>query len=202
MFLSIKLAFCTTLARYPSLFHEMSYICNHQPECPGRHHSCIMPYEIERKFLVKGSFEEQAFKKSHIRQGYLATGRSATVRVRTKGDKGFLTIKGKSDPGGITRYEWEKEIPLKDAEELLELCTEGLIDKIRHEIRIGAHVFEVDVFHGLNEGLIVAEVELGDESEAFERPSWLGTEVTGDRKYNNSQLVKRPFSEWNSSEKY
>jgi CYTH domain-containing protein len=155
-----------------------------------------MPLEIERKFLVAGEFRHLAFKKSRIRQGYLASGKGGTVRIRTKGKKGFVTIKGKSLNGGLSRYEWEKKISLKDAEELLLLCTDGLIDKYRHEIKVGRHVFEVDEFLGENQGLIVAEVELGSEDEVFIRPEWLGEEVTGDRKYYNSQLVKRPFCQW------
>lgn len=155
-----------------------------------------MPYEIERKFLVNGAFEHLAFSKKRIRQGYLASSNSATVRVRTKGDKGFITIKGKPEPGSFKRYEWEKEINFQDAEDLLSLCTGLLIDKYRHEIRVGAHIFEVDVFGAESEGLVVAEVELSDESENFERPAWLGEEVTGDKKYNNAFLSRHPFSEW------
>jgi adenylate cyclase len=160
-----------------------------------------MPVEIERKFLVSGPYKELAFKKSRIRQGYLASGKGGTVRIRTKGEKGFITIKGKSNAEGISRYEWEKQISLKDAEELLLLCTEGYIDKIRYEIKVGNHVFEVDEFFGENQGLVVAEVELGSETESFESPTWLGIEVTGDRKYYNSQLVKRPFSKWDEPTK-
>lgn len=155
-----------------------------------------MPLEIERKFLVKGSYKHLAFKSSRIKQGYLASGKHATVRVRTKADKGYITVKGKSDEAGISRYEWEKSIPLEEAEELLLLCRDGLIDKIRHEIKAGAHTFEVDEFFGENAGLVVAEVELGSEDEDFEHPEWLGEEVTGDRKYYNSKLVKLPFSQW------
>jgi adenylate cyclase len=155
-----------------------------------------MPLEIERKFLVVSEFRNLAFKKSRIRQGYLASGKGGTVRIRTKGKKGYITIKGKTDIAGITRYEWEKKISLKDAEELLLLCTEGYIDKFRYEIKVGKHVFEVDEFLGENQGLIIAEVELGSETEAYIRPSWLGEEVTGDRKYYNSQLVKNPYLKW------
>src|ERR1035437_8207441 len=126
-----------------------------------------MPLEIERKFLVAGEFWNLAFKKSRIRQGYLASGKGGTVRIRTKENFGFITIKGKSNAAGISRYEWEKEISLKDAEELLLLCTEGYIDKFRYEIEVGEHVFEVDDFLGENEGLILAEVELGSEDEAY-----------------------------------
>lgn len=156
-----------------------------------------MPLEIERKFLVTGAFRHLAFKKSRIRQGYLASGKGGTVRIRTKGKNGFITIKGKSLNGGLSRYEWEKKISLSDAEELLLLCTDGLIDKFRYEIQVGKHVFEVDEFLAENLGLIVAEVELESEDEAFVRPEWLGEEVTGDRKYYNSQLVQHPYSTWN-----
>ena len=159
-----------------------------------------MPYEIERKFLVCGEFRHLAFRQYRIQQGYLASGAAATVRVRRKGDKGFLTIKNKPKPGSFTRYEWEKEIPLADALELLTLCTKGLIDKIRYEIQVGSHVYEVDEFAGDNLGLIVAEVELGSEDEAYERPDWLGMEVTHDPKYHNSRLIKRPFARWAPSE--
>ncbi|MCX6307585.1 MAG: CYTH domain-containing protein [Bacteroidia bacterium] len=155
-----------------------------------------MPLEIERKFLVVGEFRNLAFRKSRIRQGYLASGKGATVRIRTKGDNGYITVKGKTNEAGITRYEWEKNISLQDAEELLRLCTEGYIDKFRYEIKVGQHVFEVDEFLGENEGLIIAEVELGSEMETYIRPSWLGDEVTGIRKYYNSQLVQHPFSKW------
>lgn len=155
-----------------------------------------MPLEIERKFLVAGEFRDLAFKKSRIRQGYLASGKGGTVRIRTKGEKGYITIKGKSNAAGISRYEWEKEISIEDAEELLLLCTEGYIDKFRYEIKVGEHIFEVDEFLGVNEGLVIAEVELGSVEEAYIRPSWLGEEVTGNRKYYNSQLVKNPFSKW------
>jgi len=155
-----------------------------------------MPLEIERKFLVAGEFRDLAFKKSRIRQGYLASGKGGTVRIRTKGEKGYITIKGKSNAAGISRYEWEKEISIEDAQELLLLCTEGYIDKFRYEIEVGEHVFEVDEFLGANEGLVIAEVELGSVEEAYIRPSWLGEEVTGNRKYYNSQLVKHRFSKW------
>lgn len=155
-----------------------------------------MPLEIERKFLVEGEFRDLAFKKSRIRQGYLASGKGGTVRIRTKGKQGYITIKGKGNLAGMTRYEWEKKISLQDAEELLLLCTEGYIDKFRYEIKVGKHIFEVDEFLGENQGLVIAEVELGSEDEPYIRPVWLGQEVTGDRKYYNSQLVKNPFSQW------
>ena len=119
-----------------------------------------------------------------------------TVRVRTRGNQGFLTIKGRSNHAGISRYEWEKEIPVEEAKELLNLCEPGIIDKTRYYIDFGRHTFEVDEFHGDNEGLTMAEIELTSEDEAFETPSWLGEEVTGDRRYYNSYLAKMPFTTW------
>ena len=129
----------------------------------------------------------------------MASGKGGTVRIRTKGKSGYITIKGKGNLAGMTRYEWEKKISLQDAVELLLLCTEGYIDKFRYEIKVGKHIFEVDEFLGDNQGLIMAEVELDSEDEPFIRPDWLGQEVTGDRKYYNSQLVKNPFSSWAES---
>ena len=154
--------------------------------------------EIERKFLVKSDrFKNEAQTKYRIVQGFLNTHAERTVRVRIKGDEAFLTIKGKSNEAGTIRMEWEKEIAVKDAEALLAICEEGQIDKIRYEIGLGNHTFEVDEFSGNNKGLIVAEVELAAEDEAFEKPDWLGEEVTGDVKYYNSQLSKKPFCDWN-----
>ncbi|MFT5103971.1 MAG: adenylate cyclase, partial [Candidatus Latescibacterota bacterium] len=145
--------------------------------------------EIERKFLVKSDrFKTEAQTKYRIVQGFLNTHAERTVRVRIKGDEAFLTIKGKSNDAGTIRMEWEKKIAVKDAEALLAICEEGQIDKIRYEIGLGNHTFEVDEFFGNNKGLIVAEVELAAENEAFEKPNWLGEEVTGDVKYYNSQL--------------
>ena len=153
--------------------------------------------EIERKFLVQShAFKTEAFKQTRIVQGFLSTDKKRTVRVRLKGDIGFLTIKGQSSKNGLSRFEWEKEIPKIEAEALLKLCKKGMIDKIRYEIKADNHIFEVDEFFGKNEGLIVAEVELNDETEAFAKPNWLGEEVTGDAKYYNSQLSKTPFCKW------
>lgn len=153
--------------------------------------------EIERKFLVlSDSYKKEAATQKRIVQGYLNSNPERTVRVRIKGDQGFLTIKGKSNDAGTIRMEWEKEIPLSDAEQLLTLCEKGAIDKIRYEIKSGIHTFEVDEFFGDNEGLTVAEIELSDENEAFEKPSWLGKEVTGDQRYYNSQLSNNPFKAW------
>ncbi len=150
--------------------------------------------EIERKFLVESTdFIKESTVNNRIVQGYLNSNPERTVRVRIKGNKGFLTIKGKGNENGTTRFEWEKEISLSEAEALLQLCESGIIDKIRYEIPLGKHTFEVDVFSGENQGLIIAEVELTSENEFFEQPNWLGKEVTGDKKYYNSHLSEHPF---------
>ncbi len=155
-----------------------------------------MANEIERKFLVKGDFKPFISKQTRIVQGYLSSVPERTVRVRIKGDKGFLTIKGIGNISGASRYEWEKEIPITETEELLKICEPGVIDKTRFMVKAGPHTFEVDEFYGENNGLVVAEIELGSETESFERPSWLGEEVTGDTKYYNSMLMKNPFTRW------
>jgi adenylate cyclase len=158
-----------------------------------------MAQEIERKFLVKShDFRDEAFNNYRITQGYLSSDPQRTVRVRIKGDKGFITIKGISNESGTSRFEWEKEIPLKDVEELLLICETGVIDKTRFEVKIGNFIYEVDVFEGENQGLIVAEIELSSENESFEKPKWLGEEITGDKRYFNSALTKNPFTKWNS----
>ncbi len=155
-----------------------------------------MAQEIEKKFLVAGEFKESAKKATRITQGYLSSVPERTVRVRVKGEKGYITVKGIGNDSGASRFEWEKEISVEDAEQLLGLCMSGIIDKTRHLVPVGSHLFEVDEFHGDNEGLTVAEVELGSEDEAFERPQWLGQEVTGDVKYYNSMLMKNPYKNW------
>ena len=155
-----------------------------------------MPQEIERKFLVEGEYKSQAYAQSRIIQGYISSARGRTVRVRIRDGRGYLTIKGASDSSGISRYEWEKEIPLNEAKDLMRLCEPGVIDKTRYMVRSGQHVFEVDVFGGGNEGLSVAEVELASENDPFEKPDFIGREVTGDIRYYNSQLMKHPFKEW------
>lgn len=153
--------------------------------------------EIERKFLVlSNDFTKEAFSQKRIVQAYLNSNPDRTVRIRIKGDKGFLTIKGKSSSNGTMRLEWEKEISLTDAEALLAICESGMIDKIRYEIKVGSHVYEVDVFSAENEGLIMAEIELQSEEEDFEKPYWLGEEVTNDERYYNAYLSKRPFKTW------
>ena len=155
-----------------------------------------MPFEIERKFLVKGDFKSMAYAHSRIKQGYIYSGGGRTVRVRIRGDKGYLTIKGPSDKAGLARYEFETEIPVADASDLMRLCEPGVIDKTRYLVRSGAHIFEVDEFYGDNEGLVIAEVELGAEDEAFEKPDFIGREVTGDRRYYNSHLRRNPYRLW------
>ncbi|PCE62889.1 CYTH domain-containing protein [Sediminicola luteus] len=153
--------------------------------------------EIERKFLVKNTqFKTQAQSSTRIVQGFLNTHADRTVRVRIKGAQGYLTIKGRSNAAGTSRFEWETAIPLAEAETLLNLCEPGILDKVRYEVPVGTHLFEVDEFHGENQGLIVAEIELQNEDETFDKPDWLGEEVTGQVKYYNSQLAKKPFSTW------
>ena len=154
--------------------------------------------EIERKFLILSeAFKNEAFNCTRIVQGFLNTNPMRTVRIRIKGDEGFLTVKGKSNEAGTIRTEWEKEIEVSEAELLLNLCEEGVIEKNRYEIKVGKHIFEVDEFFGNNRGLMIAEIELVEENESFEKPIWLGKEVTGDIKYYNSQLCKQPYNTWN-----
>lgn len=156
-----------------------------------------MPQEIERKFLVTSTaFKTEAFKETRITQGYLSSVPQRTVRIRIKADKGFITIKGEANTSGTSRYEWEKEITAAEATELLQLCEPGIIDKTRFEIQVAKHSFEVDEFYGDNAGLIVAEIELQNEDEVFEKPAWLGEEVTGIDKYYNALLKKYPFNTW------
>jgi len=156
-----------------------------------------MPFEIEKKFLVKGNaFKQDAEKQVHIIQGYLSTVPERTVRIRIKDKTGYLTIKGIGNQSGASRYEWEKEIDLNEAKELLELCESGVIDKTRFLVKFGQHTFEVDEFYGDNEGLIVAEVELEAEDEAFEKPQWLAEEVTGQDRYYNAMLMNNPYKNW------
>lgn len=150
--------------------------------------------EIERKFLVRKDrdFKSAAYSSSRIRQGYIPTN-GATVRIRVRDDKAYLTIKGPSQNGGLSRYEFEKEITLDEAENLFKLCEPEIIDKTRYLVKSGTHTFEVDEFYGNNEGLVMAEVELGSEDESFECPDFIGMEVTGDHRFYNRQLRHRPF---------
>lgn len=157
-----------------------------------------MPQEIERKFLVHDGWREMSHRQTRILQGYLSSVPGRSVRVRIAGDQGFLTIKGAANASGVLRYEWEREIPVDEAEALLALAEPGVIEKIRHLVAAGPHTFEVDEFLDANAGLVVAEIELGAEDEAFERPHWLGAEVTGDRRYYNSSLVRAPFCTWST----
>ena len=156
-----------------------------------------MSQAIERKFLIKdSSYRDMAFSSYRIIQGYICTDRGRTVRVRIRNEKGLLTIKGASTDNGLSRYEWEHEIPVEEARELMKLCQPGMIDKTRYLVKYGKHTFEVDEFYGENEGLVVAEVELGSVDEEYETPPFLGEEVTGQVKYYNSFLMKCPFKEW------
>ncbi|NJW53881.1 CYTH domain-containing protein [Salinimicrobium oceani] len=154
--------------------------------------------EIERKFLIldTSDFRKEAFRETRIVQGYLNSAAERTVRVRIRGEQGFLTIKGKSSSDGLSRFEWEREIRISEAEALLKLCEPGVIEKLRYEIRYENHIFEADEFCGDNEGLLLAEVELQHKDEEFAKPDWLGEEVTGNLKYYNSYLSKFPFKEW------
>jgi len=153
--------------------------------------------EIERKFLVVSEeYKSESYKSIRITQGFLSTDPERTVRVRIKGNQGFLTIKGKSNTSGTSRFEWEKEIDLQEAEALFKLCKKGIIDKIRYEVKSNMHIYEIDEFFGDNNGLVVAEIELNSEEEFFEKPNWLGVEVTGEVKYYNSKLSTTPFCEW------
>ncbi len=154
-----------------------------------------MAQEIERKFLVRGDYWRQEAAGQRLRQGYLSSDPERVVRVRSIDDKAWLTIKGQTR--GISRSEYEYQIPPEDAASMLnELCLQPTIDKTRYRIALAGHVWEVDEFHGANRGLVVAEIELEDENEAFERPEWLGEEVSGDPRYFNSNLIAHPFSEW------
>ncbi len=153
--------------------------------------------EIERKFLVKSKvYREEAFGKEEIIQGFLNTHPDRTVRVRLSGEKGFITVKGRTDAEGITRFEWEREIPARDARALLEICEPGVIRKIRYLVRSGDHLVEVDEFSGENEGLIIAEIEMKEIDDTIIKPDWLGEEVTGEPRYYNSQLSKKPYATW------
>lgn len=158
--------------------------------------------ETERKFLVHKDgerYKAMAYDSSRICQGYICSAPGRSVRVRIRGDKGFLTIKGAADERGMSRYEFEKEITLDEAEQLMKLCEPGLIDKTRYLVKSGRHVFEVDEFYGNNAGLVIAEVELESEDEPFDKPDFIGDEVTGDRRFYNSSLRKLPFCLWRNT---
>lgn len=153
--------------------------------------------EIERKFLVRkdGSYKAMASSHSHIRQGYMAC-KGATVRIRLRDDKAYLTIKGPSRNGGLSRFEFEREILVEEADEMFKLCVGGVIDKTRWIVPYEGQIFEVDEFHGINDGLLFAEVELKTEDEHFEKPLFLGPEVTGNRHFYNSHLLVNPYPQW------
>ncbi len=156
-----------------------------------------MSLEIERKFLVKNDvFKKESFQQKIIKQGYLNSDKNRTVRIRISDHQGFITVKGVSNASGATRFEWEKEIDVTEATEMLSLCETTIIDKNRFLVESGKHIFEIDEFYGDNQGLIIAEIELNSENETFEKPTWLGEEVTGNAKYYNSYLSKFPFSTW------
>lgn len=155
-----------------------------------------MALEIERKFLVNGEFRSKAVESTRIVQGYICAAQGRAVRIRIRDNKAYITIKGSTGPTGFTRYEWEKEISVEDGEELLRLCEPSLIEKTRYIVKYGDHLFEVDEFSGENAGLIIAEIELKSEDEHFEKPLWLGKEVTGDPRYYNSYLSGHPYSRW------
>lgn len=155
-----------------------------------------MAVEIERKFLVCGDFKTDSCNSQRIVQGYICSEKERTVRVRIRGDKGFLTIKGISNEKGTTRFEFEKEITLEEAEELLKLCEPGIIDKTRFLVPHNSKMWEVDEFYGDNAGLVMAEIELNSENEKFDKPEWLGEEVTGDKRYYNSMLTHNPYKNW------
>ncbi|MEA4935819.1 MAG: CYTH domain-containing protein [Paludibacter sp.] len=156
-----------------------------------------MPQEVERKFLVSSdAYKALAFSSTLITQGYLSINPAATVRVRINGDKAFLTIKGEGSASGTTRYEWEKEISPIEAKELLQLCSSEVVDKIRYKVDFKGFIYEVDEFFGENQGLVVAEIELNHEDDFFEKPDWLGQEVTGIAKYYNAMLVNHPYCKW------
>lgn len=155
-----------------------------------------MAQEIERKFLVCGEYKTKAYKSVRITQGYILSDKRKSVRIRITNEKAFITIKGESSEDGLSRFEWEKEINVNEAKELLKLCSDNFIDKTRYLIKHGNHTIEVDEFHGDNEGLVIAEVELKSETDTFLKPDYLGEEVTGISKYYNSQLTKNPYTLW------
>ncbi|WP_111709018.1 CYTH domain-containing protein [Lutibacter citreus] len=156
-----------------------------------------MNQEIERKFLVKGDFKKVSIKSYKIAQGFLSTVPERTVRVRIKNGKGFITVKGIGNASGTTRFEWEKEIDVLEAESLLKICEPSIIEKNRYIIPTNNNLFfEVDEFFGENKGLVVAEIELPSEDFKFEKPKWLGQEVTGKKQYYNSVIAKNPFNKW------
>ncbi|MCH8477108.1 MAG: CYTH domain-containing protein [Wenzhouxiangella sp.] len=154
-----------------------------------------MGTEIERKFRVTGHQYRDLAVGTRYRQAYLSTDKERVVRVRVVDDQAWLTIKGKTR--GVSRTEFEYEIPVTDAVDMLEnLCQQPIIDKTRYRLPLAEHVWEIDEFHGVNNGLIVAEIELSSEDESFEKPDWLGEEVSGDPRYFNANLIAHPYRDW------
>jgi CYTH domain-containing protein len=155
-----------------------------------------MAFEIERKFLVKGEFKHLALSSTYIVQGYLFADKSKSIRVRLRGDKGYITIKSTIDTSTITRNEWEYEIPAPQVNEMLRICGSDIIEKTRYLVQYKNLLVEVDEFYGDNEGLVIAEIELAYEHQVFEKPDFLGEDVTEDPRYFNSELSKHPYKEW------
>ena len=157
-----------------------------------------MSQEIERKFLVKdSSYKSMAYNHTHIAQGYISSGNGRTVRIRIRDDRAYLTIKGPSLDGGLSRYEFETEVSVADAQDLMRICQPGIVQKVRWLVRAAdGHVVEVDEFEGDNQGLVMAEVELGSADEPYEKPDFIGQEVTGDHRYYNSHLRSYPYKMW------
>ena len=155
-----------------------------------------MPQEIERKFLVKSDFKPYSESSIRIKQGYLSSVPERIVRIRIAGDNAFITVKGITNDSGMSRFEWEKKISVDEAQDLLRLCEPGIIDKYRYLVKAGDFTFEVDEFYGENLGLVIAEIELSSEDDLFEKPDWLGEEVTGNKNYYNSRLARKPFIQW------
>lgn len=155
-----------------------------------------MLQEIERKFRIQDPSFLNGMSGTQIAQGYLSADSGRAVRIRIRGDRGFITVKGKSNASGTTRFEWEKEIDSNEAQALLDLCIPTIISKTRYEVEHDSNTWEIDVFHGANEGLRIAEIELTDEHQEFSKPDWLGEEITGDPRYYNSYISQNPFSTW------
>lgn len=160
-----------------------------------------MALEIERKFLVKGEYKSLSHTRYAIKQGYLSQTTKNSVRVRVRGEEGFITVKSRMRAGSFSRGEWEYAIPVQEAEDMLKLAIGGIINKTRYLVKSGKHTIEIDEFHDKNQGLIMAEIELSDENESFDKPDWLGEEVTHDMRYYNSYLSNHPYTTWKMEEK-
>ncbi len=194
--MTFRLFYFEKISTFPNILCSILLILDKQKYKQTHPTYYLMANEIERKFLVNGDYKSLAIKSERIIQGYLSLVPGRTVRVRIRGEKGFLTIKGIGNESGTTRFEWEKEIAVEDAKSLLKLCEPGIISKTRFLVPVDQHTFEVDEFYDDNEGLTVAEIELKSEGETFEKPNWLGEEVTGEIKYFNAVLMKNPFKNW------